>query len=345
MTLTLGELAERLGASVHGDPQCAISRVSSFERAAEGDITFLSNAKYRHFLATTQASAVIVTPADVPALRCHGLVVDNPHVAFARVASWLYADDVPPLGIHPRAVVDPHSQVHPEASIGPHCVIEAGAVIAAGCHIGAGCFIGRNAVIGEGSRLLANVTVCHHTHIGRDVLIHPGAVLGSDGFGLANDHGQWLKVPQVGRVIVGDNVEIGANTTIDRGAIDDTVIGEGVKLDNLIQIAHNVQIGAHTAIAACVGIAGSTRIGKHCAIGGAVAIVGHLEITDNVTVTFMSCVTQSISKPGVYSSGTPLEENAKWHRNFVRIKQLDEMARKLRQLEKQIDRLGRADEA
>lgn len=333
---TLKELAERLGAEVHGDPECTIASVSALDNAGKGDITFLSNPKFRHLLNETRASAVIVGAADIHELSTNALVVDNPHLAFAQVAGWLYPLDRAPAGVHPQAIVDPDSQVHAQASIGPGSVVEAGAIIGAACDIGPGCVIGKNVVIEEGGRLVANVTLCHRTQIGRNVIIHPGVVIGADGFGLADDKGRWVKVPQVGRVIIGDDVEIGANTTIDRGAVDDTVIGNGVKLDNQIQIAHNVQIGDHTAIAGCVGIAGSTRIGKHCAIGGAVAIVGHLEVADNVTVTFMSCVTQSITRAGTYSSGAPLEENTKWRRNFVRMKQLDEMAHKIKTLEKSI---------
>lgn len=334
--LTLRELAERLGAELQGDPECKISRVSSFEKAEDDCISFLSNPKYRHYLATTRAAAVIVDKAHAAELKTNGLIVKNPHVAYALVADWLHPAEKNPPAIHPQAFVDVGSEVHADVWIGPHAVVEAGAVIGAGCHVGPGCVIGKDVVLGDNCRLLANVTVCHGTHLGKNVIVHPGAVLGADGFGLANDQGQWLKVPQVGRLVIGDDVEVGANTTIDRGAIDDTVIADGVKLDNLIQIAHNVHIGEHTAIAACTGIAGSTRIGRHCAIGGAVAIVGHLEITDNVTITFMSCVTQSINQAGVYSSGTPLEENASWHRNFVRHKQLDDMARRLKRLEKQL---------
>jgi UDP-3-O-[3-hydroxymyristoyl] glucosamine N-acyltransferase len=210
-------------------------------------------------------------------------------------------------------------------------------VIAEGCEIGPGCVIGVDAEVGKDTKLIANVTLCHQVKIGSNVILHPGVVIGADGFGLAVDEGRWIKVPQVGTVLIGDDVEIGANTTVDRGAIEDTVIGKGVKLDNLIQIGHNVHIDDHTAIAACTAIAGSTRIGKHCAIGGCVGIVGHLEITDNVTITGMSHVSQAITEPGVYSSGTPLEENNKWHRNFIRLKQLDEMARRLRKMEKQIN--------
>jgi len=203
--------------------------------------------------------------------------------------------------------------------------------------IGAGCVIGAGSIIDDDSRLVANVSICDHVRIGKRVLIHPGAVIGSDGFGLVNDSGEWLKVPQLGTVSIGNDVALGANTTIYLGSLDDTVIEDGVKLDNQIQFAHNVHIGAHTAIAGCVGIAGSTRIGRYCAIGGGVGITGHLEIADNVHVTAMSLVTQSITEAGVYSSGTPLQTNSKWRRNFVRFGQLDEMARRLQKIEKKLN--------
>lgn len=334
---TLGELAERLGARVIGDAECEIARIATLDSAGNGDISFLTNKRFQRQLGDTGASAVILAEGDVEFLRTNGLVVANPHVAFAHVAAWLNPLPEQAGGVHNSASVDPSSRVHESAWIGPQSVVEAGAVVEAGCYIGPGCVIGRDAVIKEDSRLIANVTVCHACHIGRRVIIHPGAVVGSDGFGLANDKGEWVKVPQVGRAIIGDDVEIGANAAIDRGAIGDTVIASGVKLDNLVHVAHNVHIGAHTAIAGCTGIAGSTHIGAHCAIAGMVAIAGHIEITDNVTITGRSMVTGSINKPGVYSSGTPLDENARWHRNSVRFKHLDELARRVKKLEQQLE--------
>lgn len=325
-----------MSARLEGDAQCEVGSVATFANAVAGDITFLANPRYKKFLNDTAASAVLISEADSEQVPLHAIIVNNPHLAFARVAAWLHADEAPPIGIHPSAIVDPSSKIHETASIAAQCVIEAGVLIGADCHIGPGCVIGKNAVIADGTTLLANVTVCHGSQLGRRVILHPGVVIGADGFGLAKDGEQWLKVPQVGRAVLGDDVEVGANTTIDRGAIDDTVIGNGVKLDNLIQIGHNVHIGEHTALAACSAVAGSTHIGKHCAIGGQVGIVGHLEITDNVTITGMSHVSQSISEAGVYSSGTPLELNAQWHRNFVRLKQLDDMARRLKNLEKRL---------
>jgi len=279
---------------------------------------------------------VLLTADDADAVPTKAIVVGNPHVAYAHIAAWLYSDDDFSPGIHPAATVNSSCSVHKSAQIAENCSIAAGVVIAAGCQIGPGCVLGNNVTLGENTRLMANVTVCHGTQIGCRTILHPGVVIGADGFGLANDDGKWLKVPQIGKVILGDDVEVGANTTIDRGAIGDTIIENGVKLDNLIQIGHNVHIGAHTAIAACTAVAGSAIIGQHCAIGGCVGIVGHLEIADNVTITGMSHVAQAITKAGIYSSGTPLEENTAWHRNYVRLKQLDDMARRLKKLEKHI---------
>lgn len=329
-------VAQGMPARLSGVADDEVRQVASLTGAGKGDITFLVNSKFKKHLATTNATAVIVTAEDEPAVANSAIVVENPHVAYAHVASWLHSDDDFITGIHPGATVDPTSEVHATALIAANCVIEARAVIAAGCRVGPGCVVGKNVSLGENTQLIANVTLCHDVHIGRRNILHPGVVIGADGFGLANDKGEWLKVPQIGNVLLGDDVEVGANTTIDRGAIGDTVIEKGVKLDNLVQIGHNVHIGAHTAIAACTAVAGSATIGQHCAIGGCVGIVGHLEIADNVTITGMSHVSQAITASGVYSSGTPLEENAKWHRNFIRLKQLDDMARRLKKLEKRL---------
>ncbi|VAW93492.1 UDP-3-O-[3-hydroxymyristoyl] glucosamine N-acyltransferase [hydrothermal vent metagenome] len=336
---SLADLAERLGARLVGEGACRVSRVATLTSAGEGDIAFITHKRYRNQLADTCATAVLLSEADLGFVRdgVHSLVVGDPYLAYARVARWLNPEPDEGHGVHPSVVVDPTADIHASAWIGPQCVIEAGVVIGADCRIGPGCVVGRDAVIGEGGRLVANVTICHGSLIGKRVLMHPGVVIGADGFGLANDQGHWVKIPQLGRVLIGDDVDIGANTTIDRGAIEDTVIEDGVKLDNLVQVAHNVRIGAHSAIAGCSGIAGSARIGKHCALGGGVGIVGHLQIADNVTVTGMSMVSHTITEAGVYSSGTPLQENAKWHRNYVRFKQLDDMARRLKRLEKQLE--------
>jgi len=331
---SIGELAELVGGVVRGDSSVRVDGVGTLEGAGEGQISFLANPRYRRQLAGTRAAAVILDEAGAEGYGGNAIVVADPYLAYAKIAAVLTASERHPSGIHPHASVNSAAEIHTSAYVGSHVVVEEGAVVGADVYLGPGCVIGANAVIGRGSTLVANVTVNEGCELGERALIHPGVVIGSDGFGLANDHGRWIKVPQLGRVVIGKDVEIGANTTIDRGAIDDTVIGDGVKLDNLIQVAHNVHIGENTAIAACTGIAGSARIGRNCAIAGGVGILGHLEITDGVTVTAMSLVTRSITRPGVYSSGTPLEENRRWHRNYARFKQLDDMARRIRELEK-----------
>jgi len=330
---TLGQLAEHVGGHVYGDAECMISGVATLHNAKSGDISFLANPRYARYLGATVASAVILSEEYRAACPTNALVVADPYLSYARIAARLSPPAPPRQGRHPSAAIDPASSIDPSAWIGPHSVIEEGAEIAAGVVVGPGCVVGRNSRIGAGSRLVANVTVCHGSRIGQRTVIHPGVVIGSDGFGLANDGGTWVKVPQLGAVSIGDDVEIGANTTVDRGALDDTVIEDGVKLDNQIQVAHNVYIGAHSAIAGCTGIAGSARIGARCTIGGGVGIVGHTEIVDDVHITGMSFVAHSIRKPGVYSSGTPLEPNRDWRRNYARFHHLDDMARRLRHLE------------
>ena len=334
---TLADLAKAFDAEVVGDEHCEIERIATLVHAGPGDISFLSNPKYHKYLKTTNAAAVVVAPEHKADLSTNGLVVKNPYVVYARIAALLYPTSMPEQGIHPSATIHDTARIDTGVSIGPQVVIGKDVCIGAETVIGPGCVIEQGVRIGRQCLLRANVTLCHQSDVGDRCIIHPGVVIGSDGFGLANEAGKWIKIPQVGRVVVGDDVEVGANTCIDRGAIEDTVIEEGVKLDNLIQVAHNVHIGAHTAIAAGTGIAGSVKIGRHCGIGGKVGIVGHLEIADNVQVTAMSLVTHSIKESGTYSSGTPLEVNAQWHRNSVRFKQLDEMARRLKQLEKRIE--------
>ncbi len=333
MSKTLGQLAEHVGGQVYGDADCVISGVATLQSAKRGDISFLANPRYTRYLAVTEASAVIVSDEYHAACPVDALVVADPYLSYARIAALLSPSAASRRGCHSSAVVEDGSRVDPSAWIGPHSVIEAGAEIGAGVMVGPGCVIGRDSRIGDGSRLVANVTVCHGCRIGKRVVLHPGVVIGSDGFGLANDGDNWVKVPQLGGVLIADDVEIGANTTVDRGALDDTVIENGVKLDNQIQVAHNVYIGEHTAIAGCTGIAGSARIGARCTIGGGVGVVGHTEIADDVHITGMSFVAHSIRKPGVYSSGTPLEANREWRRNYARFHQLDAMARRLRKLE------------
>ena len=333
MIRTLGQLAEHVGGRIHGDADCNIDGVATLQNAKPGDISFLANPRYTKYLAGTAASAVIIGEEQLDACPTNALVVTDPYLSYARIATLLSPPAATQWGRHPTAVVADGSRIDSGAWIGPHSVIEADVEIGAGVMVGPGCVVGHGSRIGAGSRLVANVTVCHGSRLGKRVVLHPGVVIGSDGFGLANDGGNWVKVPQLGGVIIGDDVEIGANTTVDRGALDDTIIEDGVKLDNQIQVAHNVYIGAHSAIAGCTGIAGSARIGARCTIGGGVGIVGHTEIADDVHITGMSFVAHSIRKPGVYSSGTPLETNREWRRNYARFHQLDDMARRLRRLE------------
>lgn len=337
MTVKLGEIARLIGAKIQGDPDCHIEKLATLQNAEPGDISFLANARYRRYLKTTKASAVIVAPKFSRESPCHVLVVKDPYLAYAKAAVLLSQEEQPyQSGIHPSAVVDANSHIDATAWIGPLCVIEAGVVIGPGTCVGPGCVIKKNVRIGADCLLVARITCCQAIEIGNRVIIHPGAVIGADGFGLANDGGKWMKVPQLGGVRIHDDVEIGANTTIDRGAVDDTVIETGVKIDNLVQIAHNVMIGADTAIAGCVGIAGSAVIGKRCSVGGGVGILGHVNIADDVSITGMSFVMQSIADPGIYSAGTPLETNRVWRRNMVRLRRLDEIFKRVYELEKKL---------
>lgn len=336
MKYTLEELADIVSGQVKGDASCIIEGVATLQNAKNTQITFLTNPSYRKLLATTSAGAVVMSESDATDCPVNAIISKNPYAAYAKIAALLSPAEIFKAGIHAAAIIDKTAVISSSASIAASVVIEQGATIADGVRIGPGCVVQKNSIIGAETVLTANVTVAHSCIIGARNLIHPGVVIGADGFGQAMDQGNWIKVPQLGRVVIGDDVEIGANTTIDRGAIEDTVIEDNVKLDNQIQIAHNVKIGAHTAIAGCSAIAGSTKIGKHCRIAGMVGIVGHLEITDNVTVTAMSLVTHSIKEPGVYSAGTPLEPNLQWRKNTLRFKQLDDMAKRLKALEKKI---------
>jgi UDP-3-O-[3-hydroxymyristoyl] glucosamine N-acyltransferase len=338
MGLALGELAGRIGGELRGNPDCMVSSVASLQHAGEGSISFLANRAYRKFLSDTRASAVILEAVFAGECPTATITVADPYVAYARAAALLSSPPAPRHGVHPSAVIAEGCEIAPSAWVGPHCIVEEGAVIAAGVQLAGGCFIGRGSRIGADCVFQAGVVVCHGVTIGQRAVLHPGVVIGSDGFGLAHEHGCWLKVPQLGGVCIGSDVEVGASSTIDRGALDDTIIADGVKLDNQVHIAHNVQVGAHTAIAACVGISGSARIGSHCRIGGGAGILGHLELTDHVVVTAMTLVTKSISRPGVYSSGVPAQENAAWNRNAARLRRLDKLARKTRMRARKLTR-------
>jgi len=330
--LSLGELASAIGADLRGDATRVVDRIATLQGAGPGAVAFLSNRRYRHLLAGTRAAAVILSPADAAACPTAALVMANPYLGYARAATRLSPPLRPPQGVHPSAWVSDSARVDASAWVGPQAVVEAGAELAAEVSVGPSCVVGQGARLGVGTRLVANVTICWGVTIGARVLVHPGAVIGADGFGIANDGGVWVKIPQLGSVVVGDDVEIGANTTIDRGALEDTVVEDGVKLDNQIQVGHNCRIGAHTAIAGCTGIAGSTRIGRRCMIGGGVGINGHIEICDDVQISARSAVHQSISEPGKYSSGTPLQPQAQWLRNVPRYRQIDDMYKRLKRL-------------
>lgn len=336
IVFTLGELADRLGAAVRGATDKSIYGLATLQDAGPEQLSFLANPQYRKYLAQTQAAAVLLTAADAEGYQGDALIVANPYLAYAELSHLFDRKPKASPGIHPSAVVADDAQVDPSASIGAYVVIESGARIGADVSIGAHCFIGARSSIGESGWLAPRVTLYHDVTIGRRVVIQSGAVIGGEGFGFANEKGVWQKIAQIGGVTIGDDVEIGANTTIDRGALADTQIGLGVKLDNQIMIAHNVQIGDHTAMAGCCGISGSTKIGSHCMIAGGVGMVGHIEVCDNVFVTGMTMVTRSITEPGSYSSGTAMQTAADWRKSAARIRQLDDMARRLQQLEKRL---------
>lgn len=323
MSYTLAELASRLGLQLDGDPQRVIDTLATLEDAGPTALSFFANPRYRPQLRQTAAAAVILRPADRADCPVDCLYAAQPQLAFARVAELFVHENPPPAGIHPSAVIDPSARIDPSAAVGPFVQIGPRSIIAARSQIGAGSVIGPDCQVGADCQLVARVTLVTRVRLGERVLIHPGAVIGADGFGLVPDQQGWRKVPQLGGVLIGDDCEIGANTTIDRGALGDTVLEQDVRLDNQIQIGHNVHIGAHTAMAGCSAAAGSARIGRHCLIGGGAGVLGHLELCDRVTITAMSLVTHSIKQPGEYSSGVPLMENRRWRRAAVRFKQLD----------------------
>jgi UDP-3-O-[3-hydroxymyristoyl] glucosamine N-acyltransferase len=336
MSYILADIAEKIGAVVHGDGQCEISSIATLIDATSGQIAFLANSKYSIQLADTEASAVIVTEADVDKCQTNALVMDNPYMGYALVAQLLDTTPKPARSIHPSAVIDVDVTIGEGVTIGANAVIEAGVTIADGVSIGANTFVGIAAQIGANSSIWSNVSIYHGVIMGENCLIQANTVIGADGFGYANNKGSWVKIPQLGTVIIGDNVEIGASTTIDRGALGNTIIKNGVILDNQIQIAHNVIIGENTAIAACSVIAGSTEIGKNCGIAGLVGINGHIKVTDGCVFTGMTMVTKAITTPGVYSSGMPCQPNKEWHKNNARIRKLESLTKRLSTLEKDL---------
>ena len=335
-SLTLAALAERSGAELDGDGAVRISRVGTLEHAEAGAIAFLANPKYAAQLRATRASAVILSPTDASRTALPKLVSPHPYLTYARVARLLYPEEAPTPGVHPTAIVDPSAQLGAGVSIGPHATVGGGTVLRDGVSVGPGCAIGHSVRIGARSRLHAKVVVYDRCQLGEDALVLAGAVIGGDGFGHAEDGDRWLRVPQVGRVVIGDRVEIGANTTIDRGAIDDTVIEDDVKLDNQIQVGHNCVIGAGTAIAGCVGIAGSTRIGRRCRIGGAANISGHLSIPDGTTIGGATTVVWSLDEPALYSSVWPAQKYAEWRRTATWLRRLSALADRVAALERSL---------
>ena len=342
MTLKLaaiiGALASESDARLVGDPEVTIERLAPLEQATSRDLTFLSHPKYAGKLMRSAAACVVVAPSVEAIARARGacIVVADPYLYFARITQLWKRHHSPAAvpSIHSSAWIDPLAQISPGVTVGAFACIGPGAVIAAGAHIGEHCVVGQNTVVGSGSRLAARVTLADECTIGERCIVHPGVVIGADGFGFAPHQGHWEKIEQLGAVRIGNDVEIGANTCIDRGALQDTVIEDGVKLDNLIQIGHNVHIGAHSALAGCVGVAGSARIGKHCTVGGGAVVLGHLTLADHVHVSAATVVTRSILKAGNYTGFFPIDDNAAWEKNAATLKQLYPLRERLKQLEK-----------
>ena len=332
----LSEIAAHLGGRVLGDAGVRISQIATLEKAQPDQISFLTNSKYRAQLASTQAGAVILGEADADATGLPRIISDNAYAYFARVSALLNPLPEAKPGIHPGAFIGAGAAIDATASIAATAVIGEGARIGAYSVVGAGCCIGANVVIGSHARLYPRVVIYHGCVIGDNLIAHSGAVIGSDGFGFAMDAGRWIKIQQIGRVMIGNDVEIGANTTIDRGALDDTVIEDGVKLDNQIQVAHNVHIGAHTAIAGCVGIAGSTTIGRYCRIGGSAGILGHLQIADHVEIAAFTLIGKSIREAGSYAAIFPFSRSEDWRKNTVHLRHLDELVQRVKTLEQEL---------
>jgi UDP-3-O-[3-hydroxymyristoyl] glucosamine N-acyltransferase len=332
---SLGSIAERFGGELIGDKNITISQVAPLDLAQPCHLSFFSQLKYRSQLEKTKAGAVILGRESRNLTSLPRIVCDDPYAYFAKVSAYLNPVKTPPPGIHPSAVIAASARVPATATIGAHVCIGENVVLGERTVIGPGCCLGDDVKIGESSFLHPRVVIYQDCVIGDRVFLHSGVVIGADGFGIAMDEGRWLKIPQIGRVIIGNDVEIGANTTVDRGAMGDTVIEDGVKMDNLIQIGHNVHIGAHTAIAGCVGIAGSTKIGRYCRIGGAAMISGHLQIADNVTISGATGIGKTITKAGIYTAAYPFEPHHEWLKNVVHLRHLHELAKKIHVLEEQ----------
>ena len=328
--LTLAEIVAKLGGEAVGEVSAPLTGVATLDSAGPGEIAFLANPKYRGRLATTRAGAVILGPGDRDAGKMPRIVSENPYAYYARTVALFHPERKANPGVHPTAQVATGARVAASAEVGAFAVVGADATVGEDAVVGAHCVIGEGVSIGAGTRLHPRVTIYERCTLGERCLVHSGVVIGADGFGMARESGRWLKIPQVGAVRVGNDVEIGANTAIDRGALDDTVIEDGVKLDNLIQVGHNCVIGAHTVIAGCTGIAGSVTIGRDCMIGGGVGIIGHLTVCDGVTISGFAFITKSITEPGTYTSGMPAMPHAEWLRNAAQLRHLDELARRLK---------------
>jgi UDP-3-O-[3-hydroxymyristoyl] glucosamine N-acyltransferase len=336
-SLRLCELAEQYDLRFEGDGDTLIEGIGTLSEATGSQLSFLANPGYREQLKSTQAAAVILAEKDVKDCPVNALISEDPYVAYAKIAQRFDPRKAAPPGLHASACIDPAAQIGRDVHVGANAVIGPGCVIADGCSIGPGCVLLADCHLGDSTRLVANVTLCEGVRIGRRTIIHPGAVIGSDGFGLAFDKDHWVKIPQLGTVRIGDDCEIGANTCIDRGAIGDTIIEDDVRLDNQIQIGHNVYVGAHTAMAGMVGISGSTRIGQYCMFGGSSGTVGHIQIADRTTVQGLSMITKSIKEPGtIYSSGMPAQPLRDWNRSIAHLRRLEKLAQRVLNLEKQI---------
>lgn len=336
---TLAELADKLSVEFQGDENHLVMATSSIDDAQASDISFFTDKKYQANLETTQAGVIIISQDNAALYAGNKLISANPYLTYAYVAQLLDSTPAIAQGISDKADIHPSAKVSPQAHIAAFAVIEENAVVSAGAFVGANSFIGQNAFIGEGTKVNPNVSIYHNVVVGAECLIHSGAVIGSDGFGFANNKGEWVKIPQVGKVVLEDSVEIGANTAIDRGALHDTIIRKGVKIDNLVHLAHNVEIDENSAIAAHVAIAGSTKVGKRCTFAGCVAVNGHIEIADDVHFTGTSMVTQSIKDAGVYSSGIPAVTNKEWRKNTARLRKIEDLNAKVKLLEQQLKSL------
>ena len=335
MDLTLGELVGRLGGELLGDPSVVVRQIASLDRAGEGELAFLVSPKYRAALEASRASAFILPAKAADFTDRPRILTPDPYLYFARAAQLFNPPKAVPAGVHPSAVVG--SELPASVAVGPNAVIGADCRIGEGCVIGSGCLIGDGVAIGAGSLLHAGVKVYDGCTIGARAILHSGAVIGADGLGFARDADKhWVKIPQIGGVVIGDDVEIGANTTVDRGALEDTVIGNGVKLDNLIHVAHNCRVGEDTIMAAMAGLAGSTTVGKRVQVGGKAGFSGHLEVGDDIVISADTNVTKSIDRPGVYTAMIPLQPHADWVKNFSHLRRLDAMAERVRELEKKL---------